>query len=367
MTPVRVLIVEDSPTVRLLLQYALERDPRLLVVGAVSSAEAMLDQLERLKPDVISLDIRLPGMNGLDATLQVMRTRPTPIVVVAAGVSSEEGRLAMDALRAGALAVVEKPSAPTHGDYATLSRRLCDQLVRMSRVKVLRQSARREVEFGSNRSAAVQAGPPTADPPAAPAAEGRPEGYSVLGVVASTGGPNALVTLLNGLGREFPLPILLVQHIVGSFLHGFTEWLTATTPFDVRIAADGETPQAGCVYMAPLDRHLGMVGGRIRLADAPPLGGHRPSGTWLLRTLAADAGPRTLGVVLTGMGADGAQGLAEVRSAGGYTIVEDGSTAVVNGMPSACVRLGAVRAQLPLPLIAPHLRTLVAVQTEKSP
>lgn len=370
MTPIRVLIVEDSPTVCMLLQHAIDSDPRLSVVDTVASAEEMLDRLERVQPDVISLDIRLPGMNGLDATLEVMRRQPTPIVVVAAGVNAEDGRLAMDALRAGALSVVEKPEGLSHAGYAVLAKRLCDQLVRMSMIKVVRQNARRDLAFGSANPAAGAAAASPAPQGAAgqvPPVQPQPvpaNRMAALGVVASTGGPSALVTLLTGLGREFPLPVLLVQHIVGSFLPGFTEWLASSTPFQVRIATEGEVPQRGSVYVAPVEHHLTLSGGRLRLSKSAPVGGQRPSGTVLLKSMADDLGPRSIGVLLTGMGSDGAEGLLAMHHAGAQTLAEDESTAVVYGMPAAAVKLGAVRTALPLPLIAPRVRILAGVRQE---
>lgn len=362
MTRTRVLIVEDSPTVSLLLRHAIAGDSRLMVVDAVGSAEEMLDRLEQLRPDVISLDIRLPGMDGLNATLEVMRRRPTPIVVVAAGVNAEDGRLAMDALRAGALAVVEKPQGVSHAEYATMAKGLCDQLHRMSKVMVVRQSLRRELAFGRGGDAPGATAPtPTPSRPAG----GDMVAPEMVGIVASTGGPSALVTVLNGLGRDFPLPILLVQHIVGSFLPGFVDWLSSSTPFQAAIATEGEVPRPGRVLVAPVEHHLTLAGGRIRLARTPPVGGQRPSGTVLLRSMAADLGPRAIGVVLTGMGSDGADGMLHLHRAGGQTIAEDESTAVVFGMPAAAAKLGAVRTALPLPLIAPRLRGLAALRGDR--
>lgn len=344
MKKIRVLIVEDSPTVRLVLEQIVGADPRLVVAASVGSAETLLTVLETVAPDVISLDIRLPGMNGLDATQEVMRRRPTPIVVVAADVSAEDGRLAMHALRAGALAVMEKPVGFGHAAYAGVAQRLCDQLVLMSKVKVVRQVLRRPLAPASGQPApSPMTGPVPAD------------GYSVLGIVASTGGPAALVQVLGGLGPGFPLPVLLVQHIGAGFLDGFADWLSSQTPFAVRIAQPGETARAGAVYLAPADRHLLLRGSRLDLSADPPVAGQRPSGTVLLRSIAASAGPRGIGVVLTGMGDDGADGLLDLARAGGHTVAEDASTAVVYGMPAAAVDLGAVKTLLPLTTIAPHL------------
>lgn len=338
---IRVLIVEDSLVVRELLKHIIGLDARFEIVAAVESAEEALAQLDVVQPDVISLDIRLPGMNGLDATLQIMAKRPTPIVVVAANVDDDELNIAMNALRAGALAVVEKPVGVTNVAFESMALHLCTQLAIMSQVKVVRQGIDRGLSFG------------TAAPPVA--ARRPAKGFSVVGIVSSTGGPQALVQLLSSLGADFPLPVLLVQHITASFLEGFVSWLAGVTPFKVRIAHDGDVPEAGTVYVPPADRHLALRGGKLELADSPPLHSQKPSGSVLLSSIAKDLGRRAIGVVLTGMGNDGADGMAELHKAGGHTIAEDESTCVVFGMPAAAAKLGAVTDMLPLPRIATRL------------
>lgn len=348
MTRVRTVIVEDSPTARLLLEHIVSGDPRLSLVASLPSAEALLDRLESLAPDVISLDVRLPGMNGLEATLEIMRRRPTPVVVVAADAADQ--RVAMGALRAGALSVLEKPPAPGQPAFAAAARRLCDQLVLMSKVKVVRQVIRRELDFGLD-------GPR----PAPPAAPPRPAGpFKALGLVASTGGPGALAEVLAGLGPDFPLPVLLVQHIGARFLDGFAAWLGQQVGMPVAVAAHGAPALAGTAHVAPGDRHLRLSGGRLELSADAAVDGQRPSGTVLLHSIAAAAGTGGIGVVMTGMGSDGAGGLAALSRAGGYAVIEDPSTAVVYGMPAAALAAGPVHAQLPLPAIAPHIRQLVA-------
>lgn len=348
MTRVRTVIVEDSPTARLLLEHIVSGDPRLSLVASLPSAEALLERLESLAPDVISLDVRLPGMNGLEATLEIMRRRPTPVVVVAADAADQ--RVAMGALRAGALSVLEKPPAPGQPAHAAAARRLCDQLVLMSRVKVVRQVIRRELDFGLDGPRAV---PAAAPPPRAPGP------FKALGLVASTGGPGALAEVLAGLGPGFPLPVLLVQHIGARFLDGFAAWLGQQGGMPVAVARHGAPATPGMAHVAPGDRHLRLSGGRLELSADPPVDGQRPSGTVLLRSIAADAGAGGIGVVLTGMGSDGAAGLADLSRAGGYAVAEDASTAIVNGMPAAALAAGPVHAQLPLPAIAPHIRHLV--------
>lgn len=341
---IRVLIVEDSLVVRELLKHIVGSDARFEVVGAVESAEEALTLLDVVSPDVISLDIRLPGMNGLDATLQIMARRPTPIVVVAAQVDDDELNIAMNALRAGALAVVEKPVGVTNEAFESMAARLCTQLAIMSQVKVMPQRIDRGLRFG------------TSEPPLPARKAGG--SYSVVGIVSSTGGPQALTRLLGALGPGFPLPILLVQHITSSFLEGFVSWLSGVTPFDVRIGRDGETPEAGRIYMPSADRHLVMEGGRLALIDTPPVCSQKPSGSVLLSSLSKEAGRRGVGIVLTGMGADGADGLLDMHKAGAHTIGEDESTCTVFGMPAAAAKLGATREMLPLGAIAPRLKEL---------
>jgi two-component system chemotaxis response regulator CheB len=349
MKKTRVMIVEDSPVVRALLEYSIGRDPRLEVCATAGAAEEALRILERLQPDVIAMDIHLPGMDGLEATRRIMSENPIPIVVVAASVeSSKWNTTTMEALRAGALTVLEKPVGTANADYEALAERLCTQLVIMSQVKLVRQHSYRE-----HRPADGHIRRPSSGDPAI---------LKMLGIVSSTGGPNALVQLLGALGPNFPLPILLVQHMTSSFIEGFASWLESACPFRVTVVKDGCLPAAGNLHIASAERHLRLDGGRLWLDTGHPISFQRPSGTVLFQSMARDLGPTALGVLLTGMGEDGASGLLDVRRAGGYTIAEDESTAVVYGMPAAAVRMGAVRESLPLPAIAARVLELVSCQ-----
>ncbi|MEO6788809.1 MAG: chemotaxis-specific protein-glutamate methyltransferase CheB [Chthoniobacteraceae bacterium] len=348
---IRVMILEDSRPVREMLEYIIGRDPRLEVAESVGSAEEALRKLHHISPDVISMDIRLPGMNGFEATQRIMAEKPTPIVVVSASVESEELKISMNALRAGALCVLEKPVSTGHQDYAQLAERLCTQLVIMSDVRVIRQRVRRTPGHPAL----------SANKPANPARIARPETgtFQMLGIVASTGGPNALVKLLGGLEKGLSVPVLLVQHITPSFLKGFVSWLNDISPMPVIEAADGQVPKAGVVYVAPADRHLILDRGVLRLDSGPPVSVQKPSGTVLLRSMARSLKANCLGVLLTGMGEDGATGLRDIRDAGGYTIAEDETTAVVYGMPAAAVSMGAVCESLPLDEIASRISQLL--------
>jgi two-component system chemotaxis response regulator CheB len=189
--------------------------------------------------------------------------------------------------------------------------------------------------------------------------------FQMLGITCSTGGPAALVQLLSALGPTFPLPILLVQHMTASFIHGFASWLDGVSPFRTRIVNDGCTPLAGTLHMAPAERHMRLDSGQLRLDTGDPISFQRPSGTALFRSMARELGPAALGVLLTGMGDDGASGLLDIRRSGGYTIAEDESTAVVYGMPAAAVRMGAVCESLPLPAIAARVLELLPSQPQR--
>ncbi len=356
-TPVRVMLVEDSLVVRQLLAHIVSRDPRLALVAAVDSGEEALREIHRVQPDVISMDIRLPGIDGLETTRRIMAERPTPIVVVADAIEDSSLKISMNALRAGALSVVEKPVGTGHRAYEAIADQICTQLRIMSQVPVIRRRP-----IGAERLARTEPGRDEARTAPIPATQAP----SVLAVAASTGGPPAFAKLLGALPADFSLPVLLVQHMGAAFMEGFADWLNGVVPLTVVIAREGVRPQAGHVYVAPGDRHLTLgPGGLLTLVDEPPVGGQRPSATLLFRSVARVAGPRGLGVLLTGMGEDGAAGLLDMHLAGAATIAEHESSAVVYGMPAAAVRLKAAGTVLPLDLIAP--RVLRATQPGLAP
>jgi two-component system chemotaxis response regulator CheB len=351
----RVMIVDDCRVVREFLRHLIAQDARLEVVACVESGEEALQALRRISPDVISLDIRLPGMNGLEVTQRIMSERPTPIVVVSASVEAEGLKISINALKAGALAVVEKPVGLNHVDYQQLAHALCTQLAIMSQVKVVRQRIDRGLQFTGK----------TSEKAVSPAeirrllnARTPSQAFRILGVAASTGGPRALQSLLSSLGAGFPLPIVVVQHIADGFMDGFISWLASVAPLPVTVAKQGETPEPGHVYVAPGNRHVRIDAGRLTLDDGQPIRGQRPSATVLFESMALDLGPAALAVLLTGMGDDGAAGLKEVCDAGGYTVAEDESTAVVFGMPRAAIALDAVCECLPLDAIGARLDQL---------
>ena len=344
--PVRVMLVEDSLVVRELLRHIVSRDARLRIVAAVASGEEALGMIEVVRPDVISMDIRLPGIDGLETTRRIMAERPTPIVVVADAVEDASLRISMNALRAGALSVVEKPVATTHAGYEGIADEICTQLRIMAQVPVIRRRP-----IGAEWSSRATA------PRAGAALSG--QAPTVLGIAASTGGPPALARVLGALPADFPLPVLVVQHMGAAFMDGFAAWLDTVVPLPVSVARDGERAEAGRVYVAPGDRHLELSArGALRVLDSAPVSGQRPAATVLFRSIARQCGPAGIGVLLTGMGEDGALGLLDMHRAGAATVAEHESSAVVYGMPAAAVRLGAARSVLPLDRVAAEILRL---------
>lgn len=318
---VRVLIVDDSPLVRGILRLVLSRTPDLDVVGEAGDGKLAVQLVKELRPDVVTMDVLMPMMGGMDAIVAIMRERPTPIVVVADARGDPDG-LAMEGLACGAVDVFPKPAG---GFTDAAAADLADLLRAAARVRV------RSV-LGRERAPSPS--------PARTAFSNRAS-CAVVGIVASTGGPKLLRALLAAAPASSP-PILIVQHTARGFLEGLRTWLAAGTSLRVEIARDGQRVGPGEVLLAPEDAHLEIAAGAIaRIGHAPPVGGHRPSGTLLLRSIAAMFGPRALGVVLTGMGSDGADGLAAIEAAGGTAIVEDPAGATVSGMPQAALaRLG---------------------------
>lgn len=343
--PVRVMIVEDSAVVRRLLVHIVSRDPRLQVAAEVESGEEALREVHRVQPDVISMDIRLPGMDGLETIARIMGERPTPIVVIADAVEDSSLRISLNALREGALAVVEKPVAVTHASYEAVATTICTQLLIMAEVPVIRR-----------RNRGLRPAPIGPSPVESAVYLHKPQ---VVAIGASTGGPPAIARLLRSLPPDFSVPVLIVQHMGAAFMEGFAGWLDGQVPLAVQVARGDEVAQAGKAYVAPGDRHLVLHPGLVlSVSDDPAVGGQRPSASVLFSSVARAVGPRGIGVLLTGMGEDGATGLAAMREAGAFTITEDASTAVVYGMPAAAVRLNGSRVSLPLDLIGPRVLKL---------
>jgi two-component system chemotaxis response regulator CheB len=335
---IRVLIAEDSAVAREYLAHLLGADPELEVVGSAPDGGRAVELAERLRPDVIVMDVHMPVLDGFDATRQIMERAPAPIVMATASGSRFETRSAFQALEAGALVLLEKPLGPFDPDAVAAAAEFVRTVKLMAEVKVVRRWPAR----ARNGHAAA---PPR-----------RAAGAVAIG--ASTGGPQVLAGIL---AEPLPVPVLLVQHIAEGFIEGFGEWLAAHTPMPVALAQSGAPLEAGIVYLARGGGHLGVTPeGRVAVSHEGPVDGFRPSITRLFESVADVYGPTAVGVLLTGMGRDGARGLRRLRDAGGLTIAQDEASSVVYGMPAEAVRLGAADSVLAPGAIAGVLSRLGA-------
>ena len=335
---IRVLVVEDSPTVRELLLQILRSDPAIQVVGTAETGEEALEAVERTRPDIITMDVHMPRMNGFDATRRIMETRPTPIVIVSGTTDFTDTSKAFRAIESGALAVLQKPPGLGHPDHEhSVAELICTVKV-MSEVKVVRRWPR-------YRPAEVAAEIPLCKEIRLPAAQSQPK---IIAIGASTGGPPVLQTILAGLPRTFPLPVLIVQHIAAGFTEGFAEWLDKSSSLPVHIPADGQSVLPGQAYVAPDGLHMGVdADGCIQLRSDEPENGLRPSVACLFRSVAKAYGQSAVGVLLSGMGKDGARELRSMKEQGAVTIAQDQDTSVVHGMPGEAIKLGGATYVLP--------------------
>jgi len=327
---IRVLIVEDSPTVQELLSHILSSDPEIEVIGSASNGEEAIEAVTRNKPDIVTMDVYMPRMNGFEATRTIMETNPVPIIIVTGSASMREVETSFEAIEAGALTVVQKPIGVGHPDYEFKARELIKTVKLMSEVKVVRRWAQRP-----RKESAAVISPPS-------------EEIKVIAIGASTGGPPIIQKILSGLPINFSLPVLIVQHMAVGFIQGFTEWLSQTSKLPVHMAINGSRILPGHVYIAPEGIQMKVVmDGRISCTNDGPENGLKPSVSYLFRSIAQVFGKNAVGVLLTGMGKDGAEELRLMKDKGAVTIVQNEESSVVFGMPGEAVKLNAAKYVLP--------------------
>jgi two-component system, chemotaxis family, protein-glutamate methylesterase/glutaminase len=344
--PIRVLVIEDSLTVRRMLVDVLSEDPELRVVGEAEDGKQGIELCERLRPDVVTMDMMMPVMTGVAAVEYIMAYCPTRILVVSSSTNRGELFRTYDALAAGAIDVLDKPSAREAG--SGWEERLRRTVKLIARIKVITHVRGRLGSMGRAPHDAALALPP---------ASTRPGDASVVAIGGSTGAPGAVAQILRALPPDFAAPILLVIHINEPFGAALAEWLDAQSSLRVRYARDRERLSAAGagVLMAPPGRHLVLDRDVLRLDDGPERHSCKPSVDVLFKSLAAAAARETLACLLTGMGKDGAEGLAAIRHAGGATIAQDEASSVVFGMPREAILLGAAEQVLATGDIAPAL------------
>lgn len=453
-TPIRVVIVEDSPLASEVLTSILESDSDIRVVGVARNGVEALEQVPQLKPDLVTMDVWMPRMDGFATVEQLMAYHPTPILVITASLARSDVDISLTMLAAGALDVIEKPSRIDEATWERSCRALVQRVKTLARVRVVTHLKGRRLGGGHLQPSAplpappappaaapgtgpvppptalpdgvgnhrptmpfkplsvpsTQATPPARTPsapsypppppprptatapplpprPVAPIAPpstdahtrmaGRRKGntaplpplpphptgpnhhYDLVAIASSTGGPQALLKILRGLPPQFSTPILIVQHIAQGFTQGLADWLAREAGRPVRLAAEGERPQAGTALLAPDGYHM-VLGpeGKITLDDGPPRE-IRPSADMTMRSVAGVMGNRAVGVILTGMGRDGAEGMRAMRMEGAYTIAQDEASCIIFGMPRAAISLGVIDEVLPLEAIAGRLIAVV--------
>ncbi len=326
---IRLLLVEDSVTQREILRRLFEADEEFTVVAEAKNGAEAIELTEKHRPDVVLMDIHMPGVNGVTATREIMQRCPVPIVVASASLKQEDVDLGLTALRAGAVAVIEKPQGAVLLHLSKMGPQLRRELIAASKARVSRipQPRPRTVEPMIQNLAAI-------------------DHCDIVGICASTGGPPVLMNVLSRLPKPYPLPILLVQHISPGFVEGFARWLSDSTGQPVSLAESGQ-PLGPGVWISPGEKHLLVTADqRIELQEAGEGDIHCPSGNPLFSSLAQHYGSHALGIVLTGMGDDGAVGLKELRSMGGRTLCQSEESSLIWGMPGAAHRLGATEADL---------------------
>jgi two-component system chemotaxis response regulator CheB len=354
----RVLIVDDSAFMRKVLQGIVASDPQLEVCGEARDGRDAVTQTEVLKPDVISMDINMPHMDGLQATEIIMSSNPHPILIVSSE-SREGAEVTLKALQLGAIDFVAKPSGGVDLDMSSVREEICRKLKMASKVRVVRTATRSKLQQDVASSAPrSEPAPGSSDQngqngrspaAAAVAARGSAGKFPIVVMASSTGGPATLMQFVPYFPKDFPGAVILVQHMPGNFTDQFSKQLGEASRIRVKEAEAGEIIVPGQLYVCPGSHHLRVSPtGRVSLDDGPRISGYRPCADLTLESAADYAGPMTIGVILTGMGNDGAKGVQAVRAVGGHTIAQDESTAVIFGMPQEAIKTGAIDQVLPM-------------------
>lgn len=345
--PIRVLLVEDSRVTLAILRRILNSSPDIQVVGEARTGLEALELIPQVQPDVICTDLHMPQMDGLEFTSEVMTLCPRPILVISAWIKEEDSPHVFQLLEAGALDIFHKPTAGLSSEDKLLNQELLDKIQILSGVKVFKKKrkSRSPIKILDSFSSKSQLNP------------------EIVVIGASTGGPQAINEVLAQLPADFPLPIICVQHICAGFLQGFIDWLVTSCKLHIEIAQPGHVPKPGTIYFPPEQQHLELdERGRFLCSDAPPLEGHRPSATVTFKSVANFYRGATVGILLTGMGRDGAEGMQSIVQAGGLTIAQDEATSAIFGMPKEAIALGAAKLVLPIHAIAPKLLQLLQKQ-----
>lgn len=334
---INIVIVDDSFVFRKFLVHSLETDEGIKVSGMASSGLEAMELIQRLKPDLVLMDINMPGMDGFETTMHIMSSHPVPVIILSGEYTLSEVAKTFRALEVGAVDILPKPSGIGSQEHKNEVQKLITRIRLMSEIKVVRR----------NPVAVKQ--PAIIPPPSSGESFMYDEPLSksisfVIGIGASAGGPMAIQKLLLGLAPGFSIPVVIVQHIDPVFAEGFAQWLELTTNRKVVIATDGMELKAGMIVLPPGDVHLGFRNkGTLRITKEPPDHRLRPSVNHLLTSIANTYGPDSIGIILTGMGSDGVEGLKLLKEKGGITIAQNAESSMIHGMPGEAIKAGAAK------------------------
>lgn len=354
---IRVLIVDDSSFLRRTLPSLLESDPDIKVIGTACDGQQGLDMAKRLRPDVITLDVLMPVMDGLTALKRIMSEVPTPVLMVSS-LTTRGSRQTVEALSLGAVDYLPKPSGPSSLDIDRIKKEFIHKIKTVASAKI---PSRVKPHIGSGKIVSSY-GPIVFDAP-------RSQNIRLVAIAASTGGPAALQVLLSGIPENFPAGMVIIQHIAKGFTSALAERLNNTVPLEIRVCEDFERIRPGSVLLAPTGRHLRVKhieGGFYATLTVDPADTlYRPSADILFSSIAKECGAQTCAVIMTGMGRDGAHGIKEIKAAGGITMAQDETSSVIFGMPGAAIKTGGVDRIVPLNYLAQEIRRVVAPSTNQ--
>ncbi len=322
---INVLIVDDSAVTANYLRFILSQDSEMNVIAIATDGKQGVEFAQQYHPDVITMDLHMPRMDGFEATREIMATVPTPVVIVSASYDVDQVHKTFKAIEVGAVAVMEKPRGLTSPDHKQMASELVQLIKQAAHTKVHRHSRDGEHAATVPKKHTFAA-----------------EGVRYVAIGSSTGGPLVLQKILSALPSTFPVPIFVVQHIAKGFTQGMVDWLSNSCALQIKVAENGEIPRRGWIYVAPDDKQMALTrGGKILLTDDPPEHSVRPSVSYLFRSLVENGFSRhTLGILLTGMGKDGSAELKALKDAGAVTIAQDEKSSIVFGMPGEAVKLG---------------------------
>lgn len=350
---IKLLIVDDSETEIQLLKHIFSFNKEISIVGIAKNGKECIHLVNTLKPDIITMDIQMPIMDGLEATKIIMSTHPTPIIVISSYLQSKEIDLTFRALEAGALSVLPKPTHISSPQFDTEMQTIISTVKNLSEIKVIKRRFPTKSGLSKHTSPSLIPSIPSAN-------------YEIIAIGSSVGGPQALKAILSKLPFNFPIPIIIVQHMTPGFIDGFVSWLNTNISLNAMVASNYQILTGGNVYFAPDHCHLQIS--RIdntlmtHLHQSQPISGFCPSVTALFDSVARISKANAVGVLLTGMGTDGAEGLLAMRKAKSHTITQDKESAVVFGMAGVAAEMGAVDKVVALDQIAEYLLSLTSKQ-----